>query len=76
MKEKVERVEKEKKYLELTFESSDDFNKYTGKIKTSELGEEDYILTIYKKGSVVRKLRRLGINENEIKNIKYREIII
>ena len=32
MKEKVERVEKEKKYLELTFESSDDFNKYTGKI--------------------------------------------
>jgi len=74
MKEKVQ-VEKEKKYLEVIFESSDDFNKYTGKIKTSDLGEEDYILTIYKKGSVVRKLRRLGITENSSRNINYREII-
>ncbi len=74
MKEKIQ-VEKEKKYLEVIFESSDDFNKYTGKIKTSELGEEDYILTIYKKGSVVRKLRRLGVNEKTSKNINYREII-
>jgi len=74
MKEKVQ-IEKEKKYLEVTFESSDDFNKYVGKIKTSELGEEDYILTIYKKGTVVRKLRRLGINDKISKNINYREII-
>lgn len=74
MKEKVQ-VEKEKKYLEVTFESPDDFNKYVGKIKTSELGGEDYILTIYKKGTVVRKLRRLGVNENETKSINFKEII-
>jgi len=73
MKEKVV-VEKEKKNVEFVFESSDDFNKYTGKIKTSEIDAEDCILTIYKKGSIVRKLRRLGINENPTVNIKYREI--
>jgi len=74
MKEKVT-VEKEKKNVEFVFENSEDFNKYTGKIKTSEIDTEDCILTIYKKGSVVRKLRRIGINENSTKNINYREII-
>jgi len=64
-----------KKNIELSLECVDDINKYVGKIKTADIDSEDYILTIYKKGSIVRRLRRLGVNEKENVVIKYKQIV-
>lgn len=76
MKEKVaEEKVSVKKNIELVIESVDDIYKYVGKIKTVDIDTEDYLLTIYKKGSIVRRLRRLGVNNEENVIIKYKEIV-
>jgi hypothetical protein len=71
---RLKETEEKKRVPELTFEDTKDLVKYIGKIKNIE--SEDYILTLYKKGVIYRRLRRVGITDDvESKEINYREIL-
>ena len=78
MKEDNVELKKEpvKKTIECLFEDTFDLVKYVGKIKSAEIENDDYVLTLYKKGSIYRKLRRIGFSDlSQGKEIKYREIV-
>lgn len=75
---KEAKIEKEivKKYIEMTFEDINDSTKYLGKVKVSDIETDDYMLTLYRKGVIYRKLRRVGIVDgSEQRTIKYKQII-
>ena len=75
---KETQVEKEpvKKYIEMTFEELVDNVKYLGKVKINDIENEDYILTLYRKGVIYRKLRRIGVvDSSEERNIKYKQVL-
>jgi hypothetical protein len=62
------------KKFELTFEDTSDLVSYIGKIKNPET--DDYILTLYKRGVIFRRLRRVGIVDiSEERVINYRQIL-
>jgi len=76
MIKKKEEKDTQKKVIELTFEDVIDSNKYLGKIKIADMENEDYILTLYNKGSIHRKLRRIGVvDSSEERVIRYREVL-
>jgi len=71
---RLKEKEEKKRVVELTFEDTNDLVKYVGKIKNGD--SEDYILTLYKKGVIYRRLRRVGVADNvEARGINYREIL-
>ena len=71
-------VDKEstKKYIEMSFDDLKDSMTYLGKVKISDMENDDYILTLYKKGVVYRRLRRIGVvDSNEERTITYKQNI-
>ena len=65
-----------KKRAELLFEDTESLVSYIGKIKKNDIDNDNYVITLYKKGLVYKKLRRIGVSDSsEIKIINYREIV-
>lgn len=70
---RLKEIETPKK-VELTFEDTNDLVSYIGKIKNPE--NEDYILNLYKKGVIIRRLRRVGVvDSSEERVINYIQIL-